>query len=103
MGHAIDEEGLSDLHVRFHQTTVDFAGHARISEIVSGLLLQTRALLSLTQYLVIQGVGSVQHEHRVLIDGLARRDRDEIRRLFEKHIYDQMPPMTEMLSRAPER
>ncbi len=97
MGSAATESDLSALHVRFHETVSRYAGHQRIHDLDRGLMLQTRALLAMTQHLVHQGRDSVQHEHRVLLEAMRSGDAETMRRAFERHIYDQMPAMMAML------
>jgi DNA-binding GntR family transcriptional regulator len=98
MADASDESVLSDLHVRFHETVSRYAGHQRIADLDRDLMLQTRALLAMTQHLVHQGRESVQQEHRILLEAMRSGDTEEMRRLSEKHIYDQMPAMMQLLA-----
>jgi DNA-binding GntR family transcriptional regulator len=102
MADAPDESTLSALHVRFHETVSRYAGHQRIADLDRDLMLQTRALLAMTQHLVHQGRESVQREHRILLDALRSGDAEEMRRLFEMHIYDQMPAMIQLLAETAE-
>lgn len=97
MGSAPTEGDLSALHVRFHETVSRYAGHQRIHDLDRELMLQTRALLAMTQHLVRQGHESVQHEHRLLLDAMRTGDAEQMRQACEKHIYEQMPAMMALL------